>query len=101
MKRLFRAAFAIAVGALAWFSLPPAPQQGALTEGVVLSIDEHAGNVTISHGPMPDLGMPRMTMGFRAAEPALLETIKPGDKVRFHADVVGGTFTVMKIEAVK
>ena len=111
MKKLVIAAFVVAVGAFAWFSLPTPPplepaagghaSQGdpaALSDGVVLSIDRSAGNITISHGPLPHLGMPGMTMGVRAAEPGLLEGIKPGDKVRFHADVVGGAFTVMKIE---
>jgi len=31
-------------------------------------------------------------------DPTLLERIKTGDKVRFHADAVGGAFTVMRIE---
>lgn len=101
---------------VAWFSLPSPPRPpgetssgshanhggdpAALSNGVVVAIDKSAGNLTISHGPIQHLGMPGMTMGFRAAAPALLEEIKPGDKIRFHADVVGGTFTVMKIESV-
>ena len=72
----------------------------AFTDGVVLSVDRSTGNLTISHGPMPKLGMPAMTMGFRAGDPALLEGLRPGGKVRFHAHVVDGTFTVAKIEPV-
>ena len=112
MKKLMISAFVLAVGAFAWFSLPaPSPLEpaagghashggdpAALSDGVVVSIDRSGASITISHGPMPHLGMPGMTMGFRAAEPALLEGIKLGDKVRFHADVVGGAFTVMKIK---
>ena len=114
MKKLVIAAFVV-VGAFAWLSLPSPPplergagghanhggDPAALSDGVVVSIDRSAGNITISHGPLPNLGMPGMTMGFRAAEPALLEGIKPGDRVRFLADVVDGTFTVMKLEPVK
>jgi Cu/Ag efflux protein CusF len=44
--------------------------------------------------------MPPMTMGFQVGDPALVERIKPGDKVRFHVDVIGGAFTVMSIEPV-
>lgn len=100
----------------AWFSLPSPPRPpgesssgghanhggdpAALSNGVVVAVDKSAGNLTISHGPIQHLGMPGMTMGFRAGNPALLEGIKPGDKIRFHADLVGGDFTVMKIEAV-
>lgn len=113
MKKLIVAALLAGFAAFAWWSLPstPRPQAAgghashggdpaALTDGVVLSINRSAGNVTISHGPMLNLGMPAMTMGFEVADPALLERIKPGDKVRFHADVVGGTFIVINIEPV-
>ena len=65
---------------------------------MVLAVDRSANNVTLSHGAIPNLGMGPMTMGFRAADPAMLERIKPGDKVRFEADVVGERFTVTRIE---
>jgi Cu/Ag efflux protein CusF len=65
----------------------------ALADGVVLSVDRAAKNLTISNGPLHNLGMPPKTMGFQVAEPALLERIKAGDKVRFHADAIGGAFT--------
>lgn len=113
MKKLIVAALLAGFAAFAWWSLPGAPRPeaagghanhggdpAALTDGVVLSIDRSAANVTISHGPLLNLGMPAMTMGFQVGDPALLERVKPGDKVRFHADVVGGTFTVMNMEPV-
>jgi Cu(I)/Ag(I) efflux system periplasmic protein CusF len=115
MKKLIVAALIAGFGAFAWWSLPGVPRPeterasgghadhggdpAALADGVVLSVERTAANVTISHGPIPNLGMPGMTMGFRVGDPALLERIKPGDKVKFHADVVGGEFTVMTIEA--
>jgi Cu(I)/Ag(I) efflux system protein CusF len=112
MKKLIVAAFLVAVGAYAWFSLPPLPppdpdsgghaghggEPGALADGVIVSVDKRASAVTISHGPLRNLGMPPMTMGFRVSDPALLENIKPGDRVRFHADAIGGTLTVSQIE---
>lgn len=114
MKKLIIAVFVVAVGAFAWLSLPTPPSleraadghaahggdPAALSDGVVVSIDRSGGNVTISHGPMPHLGMPGMTMGFRAAEPGLLGGIKPGDKVRFRADVLDGAFTITKLQPV-
>jgi Cu(I)/Ag(I) efflux system protein CusF len=113
MKKLIVVVLAVAFVTFAWFSLPPVPQPvenaagrhashagdpAALADGVVLSVDRAARNVTIRHGPLSNLGMPAMTMGFHVVDAALLERIKPGDKVRFHADVVGGTFTVMSME---
>ena len=111
MKTTIIVVFVAAVMVFAWFSLPSAPRPeasgghashagdpAALADGVVLSIDRAANNVTISHGPLRNLGMPPMTMGFQVGDPALLEKIKPGDKVRFHVDAIGGALTVMNIE---
>lgn len=112
MKKLIVAALVAAFAAFVWWSLPAPPQAepasgghanhagdpGALSDGTVLAVDRTAMNVTISHGPLVNLGMPPMTMGYEVADPVILEGIKPGDKVRFHADVVGGAFTVMSIE---
>src|SRR4029434_1071131 len=36
----------------------------------------------ITHGDIPGY-MPPMTMGFRTASPKILESVKPGDAVRF------------------
>ena len=72
----------------------------ALAIGMVVSVDRVLNNVTISHGPLYNLRMPPMTMGFQVAEPKSLEGISAGDKVKFHADMVGGAPVVMKIETV-
>jgi Cu/Ag efflux protein CusF len=42
--------------------------------------------------------MPPMTMVFTASDPALLEKLSPGDKVRFSAEKRNGVFTVTGIE---
>ena len=57
-----------------------------------------AGKVTLKHGPIENLGMPGMTMVFRATNPALLDKLKAGDKVRFAADRAGDDYTVSRIE---
>ena len=50
--------------------------------GVVKSIDARAGSVTIAHDPIKALGWSAMTMAFKA-DPAVLKTVAPGDKVSF------------------
>lgn len=113
MKKLAVTVLIAGFAVFAWWLLPgvPSPEAAgghanhggdpsALSDGVVLAIDRRAANVTISHGPLANLGMPAMTMGFQIGDPALLERVNPGDKVRFHADVVGGELTVLKIEPV-
>jgi Cu(I)/Ag(I) efflux system periplasmic protein CusF len=110
MVKLIVGVLVVALAAFAWFSLPPAPHRGhdahgggqmARGEGRVLSIDRRASEVTISHGPLAELGMPPMTMGFEVARPEQLEAIKPGDRVRFDVQVVDEVFTVTRIERVE
>jgi Cu(I)/Ag(I) efflux system periplasmic protein CusF len=38
---------------------------------------------------------------FQVKDPAMLEQVKAGDKVKFQAEKLGGAFTVTKIEAAK
>ncbi len=69
------------------------------SEGTIKELDRAAGKVTIAHGPLTNLDMPRMTMVFRVRDSAMLERIKPGDRIRFTADRTDGAFTVTQIEA--
>jgi len=73
----------------------------AMTAGLVKKFDKDAGKVTISHEPIENLGMPKMTMVFRVKDPAMLDRLKPGDKINFIADKVNGAFTVMSFELAK
>lgn len=71
-----------------------------LVSGQVKKVDKAAGKVTLSHGPLVNLGMDMpMTMVFRVKEAAWLDQLKEGDKIRFLADKVNGTFTVVHLEA--
>jgi len=77
-------------------------QAQVLTDGEVTKIDQEAGKITIKHGPIKKLEMDEgMTMVFAVSDPALLKTVKAGDKIKFDADRVNGRFTVTKIEKAK
>lgn len=78
-----------------------APGAVATTEGEVRKVDKDAEKLTIKHGSIANLDMPGMTMVFRVSDPAMLDSVKPGDKVRFIVDRIGGLFTVTKIEPVQ
>jgi Cu/Ag efflux protein CusF len=93
MKKLLTALSAalLATAAFAQATLPP-------VEGEVRKIDTDAKKITLRHGDIPNLEMTGMTMVFRVNDPALLAKVKPGDKVRFTADKVGGALTVISIE---
>lgn len=70
----------------------------AMAEGEVRKVDKDAKKITIKHGPLQSLDMPAMTMVFQVKEPAMLDQVKAGDKVRFQAEKVGGAFTITKLE---
>jgi Cu/Ag efflux protein CusF len=78
-----------------------APATEPLADGEVLKVDKGAGKLTLRHGPIPSLDMPKMTMVFRVKDPAMLDQVKAGDRVRFAADKIGGQYTVVGIEPAK
>lgn len=70
----------------------------AMTAGLVKKVDKSAGKVTIRHEPIESLGMPKMTMVYRVKDPAMLDRLKPGDKINFIADKANGAYTLMSFE---
>ncbi|MBL8527003.1 MAG: copper-binding protein [Burkholderiales bacterium] len=79
----------------------PTAQGSGLTDGEIRKVDKAQGKVTLAHEPIRSLGMPRMTMVFRVPDPAMLDQVKPGDKVRFAADKIDGKYTVTRWEISK
>lgn len=75
--------------------------KSAMTDGEVRKVDKGAGKITIKHGPLVNLGMPAMTMVFRAQDPAMLNVVNAGDKIRFVAEKVKGAYTVVQMDIVR
>ena len=71
---------------------------GVLSDGEVRKVDKDAKKITLRHGPIANLDMPSMTMVFQVKDPAMLDQVKTGDKVKFQAEKIGGAFTIVKIE---
>lgn len=88
----------LAIAAAVALSLPALAQTA---EGEVRKIDKGAKKITLKHGEIKSLDMPAMTMAYQVKDAALLDKVKEGDKVRFTADKVGGTYTVTSIEAAR
>ena len=86
-------------------SAQPAPDAAAtasdMTEGEVRKVDADTKKVTLKHGEIKNLAMPGMTMVFQVKDPAVLATLKAGDKVRFRAEKSGGALVVTDIQPVK
>ena len=68
------------------------------TKGIVKKIDAKAGKVTIIHEELVDLDMPAMTMVFRVADAAMLETLSEGQEIEFVVARVEGKLTVTKLQ---
>lgn len=78
----------------------PAAQNdtASLSAGEVRKVDVEAKKITIRHGPLENLGMPSMTMVFQVSDPALLDKVKAGDKVRFRVENRNGAYVATVIE---
>ena len=72
-----------------------------LADGEVRKIDKDAAKITLKHGPIKSLDMPPMTMVFQVKDRALLDKVKPGDKVKFAARESAGAYIVTAIESAK
>ncbi|HEV8314411.1 MAG TPA: copper-binding protein [Burkholderiaceae bacterium] len=72
-----------------------------MTDGEVRKVDLQTKKITLKHGEIKNLEMPAMTMVFQVKDPAMLDKVKAGDKVRFHAERVSGAIVVTEIEAAK
>jgi Cu(I)/Ag(I) efflux system protein CusF len=79
---------------------PPAAS-AALIDGEVRRVDKVKGEVTLKHGPMPKFKMAAMTMAYRLKDKTMLDQLKPGDRIKFDADDVGGAFVIKRLERVK
>jgi Cu(I)/Ag(I) efflux system protein CusF len=72
-----------------------------MTAGEVKKIDKESQKITIKHGEIKNMEMPPMTMVFKVLDPALLDKVKPGEKVNFTAEKRDGAIVVTTIEVAK
>lgn len=81
---------------------PVAPAASGLpwAEAEVRRVDAAAGKISLKHGDIKNLDMPPMSMVFQLKDKALLGDVKAGDRVRFTADKVNGSYTVMELQPV-
>jgi mono/diheme cytochrome c family protein len=74
---------------------PLRPKPKTVTgEGIVVALRPDRQQVVVEHGEIKDF-MEAMTMGYKVAPASLIDTVKPGDKVRFTIDTSAKTITKM------
>jgi Cu(I)/Ag(I) efflux system periplasmic protein CusF len=71
--------------------------QTATAAGEVTKLDKAGSRITLKHGELKALDMPPMTMVFRVRDARLLDNVAVGDRVRFTAEKVDGSYTVTSI----
>jgi len=78
----------------------PALAQNAdpLSDGEIRKVDKEASKITIKHGVIKSLDMPAMTMVFTVKNAALLDQVKPGDKVRFNVAREEGKLVLTEVQ---
>lgn len=69
-----------------------------MADGEIRKVSKDTGKLTIKHGPIKNLDMPPMTMVFVAKDPAMLDKVAVGDKVRFAVVEEGGQMVVIELE---
>ncbi len=79
----------------------PAEAASPFSTGEVNKIDKGTGKITITHGPLANLGMPATTTVFLSQDAAMLDDVKTGDKVNFVAEKLGSRFLVTTIKLAK
>lgn len=85
----------------------PTPKQAAqsgqaaslpLTGATVERVIRESGEIVLEHEDLPNLAMPAMTMAFDVGNKKMLDAVKPGDKIRFQAEIVKGRPTITRME---
>ena len=72
-----------------------------MTEGEIRKVDKDTKKITIKHGEIKNLDMPGMTMLFQVKDPAMLDMVKAGDKVKFKAEKAATGIVVTEIQVAK
>ncbi|MBX3588339.1 MAG: copper-binding protein [Ramlibacter sp.] len=93
MKKLIPALLLTFTSALA-----TAQTANDMTDAEVRKIDKDNGKVTLRHGPIRNLDMPGMTMVFKVKDPAMLDKMAVGDRIRVHVEQDKGAMVVTRLE---
>ena len=97
-KNFFKMALCLfAAMPLAWPAW--ADTDKTMTEGVVRKLDTDNRKVTIKHGEIKNLDMPGMTMVFKLDQSVDVQSVKPGDKVLFHAEKIEGAYVITELQS--
>ena len=75
-----------------------AQAESDMSDAEVRKVDKDNKKLTLKHGEIKNLDMPGMTMVFAVKDPAMIDRVKAGDKVKFKAEKINGTYTVIVMQ---
>lgn len=78
----------------------PMVDYAGMNDATIKKVDGTKATVTLAHGALSN-GMPAMTMTYRVKDPAWLEKMVAGQKIRFAAESVDGGMTMVRFESMK
>jgi Cu(I)/Ag(I) efflux system periplasmic protein CusF len=81
------------------FAAPASAQSDAVSAtGTVKKVDTAKRTLNLSHGPIPAVNWPAMTMDFAVAPDVDLSALKPGQQVEFKMKGSGMTYTIIDVK---
>jgi Cu(I)/Ag(I) efflux system periplasmic protein CusF len=81
------------------FAAPASAQGDAVSAaGTVKKVDTAKRTLNLSHGPIPAVNWPAMTMDFAVAPDVDLSALKPGQQVEFKMKGSGMTYTIIDVK---
>jgi Cu(I)/Ag(I) efflux system periplasmic protein CusF len=66
-------------------------------DGEVRKIDKAQQKISLAHGDIKSLDLPAMTLAYRVKDPAWLDVVQTGDKVKFSAERINGQLMLTAI----
>ena len=91
----------LAAAALVAFAASALAQDADMTDAEARKIDKAQSKITLKHGEIKNLDMPPMTMVFTVRDKAVLDSVQPGDKVKFKAVNEAGKYTVTELRVIR
>ncbi|HEO1794095.1 TPA: copper-binding protein [Acinetobacter baumannii] len=79
-------------------SKEPSTATTAQAVGVISVIDTKENILTLDHDAIPAINWPAMKMGFKVADPSLLNGLTVGDKVEFELKKEGDIYLVTAVK---
>lgn len=79
-------------------SLAPPKVDVPLVAGTLPKLGETDDRVTLKHQRTINIAMDAMTIGYRVADPAILNGLRTGDRIRLSAERLNGTIPVNQVQ---